>query len=95
MKYAAVFGALVIFITGCGLTQTTSVESPSGAPGKRVLIVTGIDHPAHLWRQTAPALAEVLGKDQRMKVDVVEQPEFLGTDKVRDYDTVVVHFIRA
>ena len=93
MKYTAVFGALVIFITGGGLTQTASVESQSEAPRKKILIVTGNDHPAHDWRQTAPVLAKVLAEDTRMKVDVVEQPEFLGTDKVHDYDVIVVHFM--
>jgi len=90
MKYAAVFGALAIFLAGCGLTPTASVEGRNEA---KVLIVTGIDHPAHKWQLTAPALAEVLCEDIRMEVDVVEQPEFLGTDKVHDYDVVVVHFM--
>ena len=90
MKYAMVFGALAIFIAGCGLTPTDSVEGQNEA---KVLIVTGIDHPAHKWQLTAPALAEVLGEDTRLKVDVVEQPEFLGKDKVHDYDVVVVHFM--
>jgi len=93
MKYAVVFGALVIFMAGCGMNRTASVEDQSEAPNKRVLIVTGIDHPAHEWKKTAPALAEVLRKDPRMEVDVVEQPDFLGTDKVHDYDVVVVHFM--
>jgi type 1 glutamine amidotransferase len=93
MKYTSVFGALVIFMAGCGLAPTASVEDQSEAPSKMVLIVTGIDHPAHLWRQTAPALAGVLREDIRMKVDVVEQPEFLAMDKVHDYDVVVIHFM--
>ena len=93
MKYTAVFGALVIFMAGCGLAPTASVEGQSETPSKKVLIVTGIDHPAHNWRQTAPALAEVLDEDPRMEVDVVEQPEFLGTHEVHDYDVVVIHFM--
>ncbi len=93
MKFTAVFGALVIFVAGCGMSRTASVEDQSETQTKKVLIVTGIDHPAHNWRQTAPALAEVLGEDPRMEVDVVEQPEFLGTYKVHDYDVVVVHFM--
>jgi len=93
MKYAVVFGALVIFVAGCGMNRTASVEDQSEAPNKRVLIVTGIDHPAHEWKKTAPALADVLGEDPRMKVDVVEYPEFLGTDELHDYDVVVVHFM--
>jgi len=93
MKYTLIIGVLVIFIVGCDFTQTAFEESQSETPSKKILIVTGIDHPAHEWQKTAPALAEVLREDVRMKVDVVEQPEFLATDKVYDYDIIVVHFM--
>jgi len=58
-----------------------------------VLIVTGIDHPAHNWRQTAPVLAEVLGKDVRLEVRVVEDPHFLDSSALYRYDVVVLHFM--
>ena len=45
MRYAAVFGALVIFAAGCSQANTTSVEGQSETPSKKVLIVTGIDYP--------------------------------------------------
>ena len=61
---------------------------------KKVLIVTGADHPAHNWRQTAPALAEVLRQDRRMAVDVVEDPNFLASPKLNDYDVAVLHFMK-
>jgi type 1 glutamine amidotransferase len=93
MKYAAIFGALVITLAGCGPDRTASVEGQNEAPIKKVLVVTGIDHPAHEWQKTAPVLAEVLGEDPRMEADVVEQPEFLGMDETNDYDVIVIHFM--
>lgn len=59
----------------------------------QVLIVTGIDHPAHNWRQTAPALAEVLGKDPRLHVRTIEDPNFLDSSALQQYDVIVVHFM--
>jgi len=71
--------------------------APSGVAEKKqtanVLIVTGIDHPAHNWRQTAPVLAEVLGKDTRLKVRMVEDPHFLDSSALHRYDVVVLHFM--
>jgi type 1 glutamine amidotransferase len=58
-----------------------------------VLIVTGIDHPAHLWRETAPVLRKVLSVDKRLSVDVVEDPEYLASEKLDQYDTIVLHFM--
>jgi type 1 glutamine amidotransferase len=58
-----------------------------------VLIVTGIDHPAHNWRQTAPVLAEILRKDNRLKVRIVEDPHFLDSSALQRYDVVVLHFM--
>ncbi len=59
----------------------------------KVVMVTGIDYPGHKWKETAPALAAELRKDPRLKVDVVEKPEFLASEKLRDYQVVVLHFM--
>jgi len=71
--------------------------APSGVAEKKqtanVLIVTGIDHPAHNWRQTAPVLAEALRKDTRLKVRLVEDPHFLDSSALHRYDVVVLHFM--
>ena len=61
--------------------------------GVRVVIVTGQDHPGHKWRLTAPVLAEVLGQDSRMQVSVVEEPEFLASPELSQYDVIVLHFM--
>jgi type 1 glutamine amidotransferase len=58
----------------------------------RVLLVTGVDHPAHHWKETAPALRGLLEKDGLCTVRIVEDPEVLGTGLVFDYDVVLLHF---
>ena len=97
VRIATLF-VLVVFIlaVGCGQDEKTCcpVAVSKEPPAKKVLIVTGADHPAHDWRQTAPALAEVLRQDPRMAVEVVEDPNFLGSPKLNDYDVVVLHFMR-
>ena len=64
-----------------------------GGRDRKVVIVTGIDYPGHKWKETAPALAGELRKDPRLTVDVVETPEFLASEKLRDYSVVVLHFM--
>jgi type 1 glutamine amidotransferase len=58
----------------------------------RVLIVTGVDHPGHLWKQTAPAIRAILEQDKRFDVRIVEDHEFLAADAIFDYDVLLLHF---
>jgi uncharacterized protein len=58
----------------------------------RVLLVTGVDHPGHHWKQTAPAIRAVLEQDKPFDVRIVEDPELLASDVVFDYDVVLLHF---
>ncbi len=58
----------------------------------RVLVVTGVDHPGHHWKTTAPAIREVLDKDKRFDVRIIEDHELLASDVVFDYDVLFLHF---
>ena len=64
-------------------------------PGRttRILIVTGMEHSAHNWRQTAPLLAEELSKDPRLLVDVSENAAILGSPQISDYAAIVLNFM--
>jgi len=64
-----------------------------GAETRNVVIVTGNDYPGHKWAETAPVLAEGLRQDARLKVDVVETPDFLASEKLNEYDVAVLHFM--
>lgn len=75
--------------------QTLAELTPNPAPlvnKARVLLVTGIDYPGHVWRQTAPVLAEALRKDPRLEVVTVEDPAFLDSAAVQGYDLILLHF---
>lgn len=80
-------GSIALLVASC------FVLAAEGEKTAEVLIVTGIDHPAHNWRQTAPVLAETLRKDARLKVRIVEDPHFLDSSALHRYDVVVVHFM--
>lgn len=88
-----VLGCLVLLpwkLRAAGPALTAAAEDKQRA---RVLIVTGQDYPTHKWRQTAPVLAELLRKDRRMQVRVVEDPHFLDSSAILRYDVVVLHFM--
>ena len=67
-------------------------DQPPAPARVRVLLVTGVDHPAHNWKVTAPALKRVLEQDGRCVVRVVEDPDVLATNAVFDHDLILLHF---
>ncbi|HSA01347.1 MAG TPA: ThuA domain-containing protein [Candidatus Paceibacterota bacterium] len=68
-------------------------NAPSPAPAKtRILIVTGMDYPGHLWRQTWPVLAEALRQDPRLDIFTIEDPHFLDSTALARYQTLVMHW---
>jgi type 1 glutamine amidotransferase len=93
MRYIAVLGVLVLFAAGCSQIHAASVEDQSETPKKKVLIVTGIDYPGHKWKLTSPVLAKAIAADKRLNVTVTEKPEDLASDKLGDYDVIVLHFM--
>jgi len=93
MRYTAVLGILVIFVVGCSQADTASVEGQSETLKKKVLIVTGIDYPGHKWKLTAPVLAKAIRADKRLDVTITEKPGDLASDKLGNYDVIVLHFM--
>ena len=91
-----VLAALALLVVGVA-NVLFAADPASPAPGStnrraRILIVTGVDYPGHLWRQTAPVLAEAIRKDPRLEVFTVEDPHFLDSTALSRYDAVVLHF---
>jgi type 1 glutamine amidotransferase len=83
----------VALVTHCVGSDAAAVDLTPLLEGTRVLLVTGIDYPGHLWRQTAPALKGVLEKDPRLKVRIVEDPDVLASPQLQSWDAVVLHFM--
>src|SRR6266496_87606 len=57
-----------------------------------ILLVTGVDYPGHKWRETAPMLKRLLEADKRLDVRIVEDPHFLDSAALTNYDAVLLHF---
>lgn len=72
----------------------TTLLSPAIAeePAIRVLIVTGEDYEGHLWRETTPTVRKALEQDKRFDVRVVEDPDFLVSPTIANYDVIFLHF---
>ena len=58
----------------------------------KALIVTGYNHPAHDWQKTTAALLQVIENDPRILVDVADDPEFMASEKMKNYDLVVMNY---
>jgi type 1 glutamine amidotransferase/HEAT repeat protein len=72
--------------------EAKAADEPKGdQPGTKVLIVTGVDS-AHNWKATMGPLADVLRKDPRLSVRIVEDPNFIASDELKNYDVIVIHF---
>ncbi len=74
-------------------TRSSALSFDPPASGTRVLLVTGIDYPGHPWRETAPALKDLLEKDPRLKVRVLEDPHALASPRLQEWDVVILHFM--
>ncbi len=87
--------ALLAFLLAlCSVSCAWSAEEGlKQTPTKaRILIVTGIDYPGHLWRETAPVLADALRKDPRLEVFRIDDPNFLDSPAIHNYDLLLLHF---
>ena len=64
---------------------------PGAGPKANVLLVTGQD--LHKWKETTPVVVEILEKDPRIHVKVVQQPSFLADPSIHQYDAIVMHWM--
>jgi type 1 glutamine amidotransferase len=81
-------------------SQASAAAADPGAPATRaagatakILILTGLEYPGHKWRETAPYMAKVLGEDRRLIVTVVDQPDFLASPKLSEFDAVFLNYM--
>jgi uncharacterized protein len=73
-----------------------AAEQPaSGVPARqaKVLVLTGNEYPGHPWKETAPLLGKFLAQDPRLATTVNEDPKFLASPKLHDYDAIVLNYM--
>ena len=83
---------LLVTLTAAAALVSAAPKEENKVEPIRVLVVTGVDHPAHDWKKTAPAVRDVLEQDKRFEVRIVEDHEFLAASAVFDYDVLFLHF---
>jgi type 1 glutamine amidotransferase len=74
------------------VSEVWLAKRPANSNRKRVLIVTGDDYPAHLWRETGPEFAAILRADPQLEVAICESPYVLAAPGLAEFDTVFLHF---
>jgi hypothetical protein len=89
---SALVSAALLWSLPTKLARAEPIPTPPTG-GTRVLIVTGIDYPGHHWKETTPALKQILEKDSRLKVGVLNDPDALGDVNLENWDVVVLHFM--
>jgi len=83
----------VLFVLTSALLAGFAYAAPPSAPAAkiRVLIVTGQDT-AHDWKKTSPVVRATLEQEPRIEARVVEDPEFLASPTLADYDVILLEF---
>ena len=84
--------ALALFIVSLRAGAAELTPTLASIQKSKILIITGIDYPGHLWRQTAPVLSAALRQDQRLEVFTVEDPQFLDSPAITAYALIILHF---
>ena len=59
----------------------------------KVLVLTGNEYPGHKWKETAPLLAKFLAEDSRLVTTVNDDPKFLASPRLHDYDCIVLNYM--
>lgn len=64
------------------------------APGKHALIITGMEYPGHLWRETAPFLRDLIAVDPRMTVAINEDAKAaLESPALGSNDVIILNYM--
>ena len=87
-----VIGALTLLILPMTHVCWGQLDSAKSQDSIRAVIVTGVDWKTHLWKETAPALKQILEGDNRFAVTIVEDPTFLASDDLFAFDEIILHF---
>jgi type 1 glutamine amidotransferase len=76
------FVILITFLSSC--TQMNKKDLTG-------LLITGNDHPAHIWQETSPAVKNILDEDG-VSVVITENPEDLAGINDADYQFIILNY---
>ena len=90
MKYHFLIMFSALFLLCVAAVQPTVAQVPAANP-IRVLVIDDLSQ-GYYHMFTATTLRNIIRKDERFHVTLVEDAEVLGTDLPFDYDVVLLHF---
>jgi type 1 glutamine amidotransferase len=73
--------------------ERSSTTLSSTSPRVKVLVLTGNEYPGHPWKETAPLLGKFLAEDPRLKTTVNQNPNFLASPRLADYQAIVLNYM--
>lgn len=82
--------ATLSFLLFVSLALSTAAQQPELPI--RTVIVTGVDWKGHIWKETAPAVRDILQADPRFQVKIVEEPGYLASEELFQFDLLVLMF---
>ncbi len=83
---------ILMMIAACSPLSNAASNATETENEMRAVIVTGVDWKGHIWSETAPMLRKILERDGRFSVDIVEDPNFLASNELFEFDEIVLHF---
>jgi type 1 glutamine amidotransferase len=97
IRYPLIRVALVALLLAftCPLAVPGDAASGAAAEAKqaKVLVLTGNEYPGHKWRETAPLLAKFLAADERLATVLEDDPGFLASPKLHEFDAIVLNYM--
>lgn len=83
---------LPLLLAAAFTAQLPTADAEPAAASIRAVIVSGVDWKGHLWKETGPAVRQILEKDPQFDVRIIEDPAWLAGDSLRHYDLCVLMF---
>jgi type 1 glutamine amidotransferase len=84
----------LVLVAAVGLIVPIRAPAAPAPPTKaRVLVLSGNEYPGHHWKETAPLLAKFLANDRRLETEMRDDPNFLASSLLHDYDVVVLNYM--
>jgi type 1 glutamine amidotransferase len=90
--FATATAVVALAMWGC-VFQPGNLRAQTSTNQIKILLVTGQDYPGHPWRETTPVLRKHLEQDKRFLVRVIEDPHFLASRALTNYDVILLHFM--
>jgi type 1 glutamine amidotransferase len=94
-RKSSIIARRAILLLASAVIPIAGWGAQSNAP-LRVVIITGMNsYAGHVWKETSAELKNILQSDERLKVTLETDPNYLANDALFGYDAAVLDFRNA